>query len=372
MSEPSAYEDGYSALPAEDRRRLAGRMFAEKNYVLAAALFESVGEELSALEEGKLRYSRAHIQQGHVRLVNTAAVLPILFHGYRGETVAGVLGVKFGDSASATVDQLVQVVYQPSFDPEAVLSLVLDDDRTVLSITAASVSLWRSAYLAWDPDFANSLPAERLPEALVVHQEQVVVRAEDAVELWRKIGAISVDGAERQARALDGLRVAGCFRDGRRHDFNVHVASGGPGVQLARLLFEAAWERARLPGSVAALENLFGYLRGSGLPVKVQPGSPCILRIFGRLGWSPDAADAIREELSAIPADEPLIVDLSNFRSMGTYFHPFFAPLVQRSGPTAWIRSPGADDHLCAMSVSPACIFDTMPDALAHIRAARR
>ncbi|WP_437299004.1 hypothetical protein [Sorangium sp. So ce426] len=94
MSESSAYKEGYSALPAEDRRRLAGRMFAEKNYVLAAALFESVGEELSALEEGKLRYSRAHMQQGHVRLVNTSAVLPILFHGYRGETVAGVLGVK--------------------------------------------------------------------------------------------------------------------------------------------------------------------------------------------------------------------------------------------------------------------------------------
>jgi hypothetical protein len=150
-----ACKDGYSALPAEDRRRLPGRMFAEKNYVLAAALFESVGEELSALGDSKLRYSRAHMHEGQVRLVNTASVLPILFRGYRGKTVADVLGVSFGDSASAAVDQLVQVVYQPSFDPEAALSLVRDDDQTVLSITAASVSLWRSAYLAWDPDFAN-------------------------------------------------------------------------------------------------------------------------------------------------------------------------------------------------------------------------
>lgn len=368
MSEPFSYRDGYSVLPAEDRRRLATRMFTEKNYALAAALFESVGEGLSALEEGKLRYARAHTHQGNARFVNTAAVLPILFHGYRAETVAEVLGVP----VSAAADKLVQVVYQPSFDPEAVLSLVLDDDRTVLSIAAASVSLWHSAYLAWDPDFASHLPADRLPEALAVHREQVVVPAEEAVALWGRLGAISVDGAERNAQALDGMRVAGCFRDGRRHDFNVHVASGGPGVELARLLFEAASKRARLPGSETALENLFGYFPGSGLPVKVRSGPPRTLRIFGRLGWSPDAADALHEVLSAVSADEPLIVDLSNLRSMGAFFYSIFARLVQRSGPTAWIRSRWADDHLRAMAVDPACVFDTLSDALAHISSAQR
>lgn len=54
----------------------------------------------------------------------------------------------------------------------------------------------------------------------------------------------------------------------RRRLANVHAAGGGPGVELARLLVEAASERARLPGSEAALENLFGYFPGSGLPVK--------------------------------------------------------------------------------------------------------
>lgn len=79
MAEPLPYKDGCSALPAEDRRRVAGRMFAEKIYVVVAALFESVGQEPSALESGEPRCSRAHMLRGYVRFANTAAVLPFLF-----------------------------------------------------------------------------------------------------------------------------------------------------------------------------------------------------------------------------------------------------------------------------------------------------
>ena len=304
--------------------------------------------------------------------VNTAAVLPILFRGYRGETVADVLGVKLGDSVSPAADRFVQVVYLPSFDPEVTLSLALDGDRTTLSVASANISLWGAACLAWDPDRARGPAGECLPDTITIHQEQIVVPAAEAGEIWSRIGAISVNEASRGDIAVDGMNVEGSLRDGRKYDFKSHVAFGGPGVELAKLLVDVASERARLPASQTTLENLFGYFAGSGLPVKVQPGPPRILRFFGRLGWDDHTADALRALLSAVPADEPLIVDFSNFRSMGALFYPLFRPLVQRSGSSAWIRSSAADPCFVAMSVQPASIFDTMSEALSHLRRTKR
>lgn len=368
MRKPSLYKDrGYSDLAAKDLGALAERMFAVKNYALAVAAFEMAGATLTPIEAKKLSYARAHINQGDPRFSTTAAILPILQYGYCGATIADVLDV---EPANGTAEKALQVIYRPSFDPEAILSLTLVGGQTTLSFDVASCNLWGAATLARDPEYARKLPLERLPLGLSVHRERIAFEHEDAASLWGRIAEVSLDVEAREARALDGMRVEVCLRDGRAFDSDVHVYSGGPGVELSKILIQIASERSQTPESVAALENLVGYFPDSGLPVKVRRGTPTVVRIFGRLGSSDNDVQVLREILSGISADELLVVDLSNFRSMGQAFYPEFALLVQRPGPTAWVRSSSADKYLRELPLNSASVFETLAAAQLYVRAA--
>lgn len=257
--------NGYSTLSDEHLRRLASRMFQAKNYVLAAALFEAVGEPLSTVESAKLRYARTHTQQGDDRFASTAAMLPILARGYRAPTVAEVLGVEIGDAAAVRAQRLAQVVYLPSFHPEVILSLACKDGRTLLSMDAANVNLWERACLTWDLDQALERPSDRRPPVLAVHREEIAIAAREADHLWRRIATIPLGAPEREMAPADGMRVEGYFRDGRLHDFNVHLSCGGPGAELAWVLFEAASGRVHTREGAKALGDLVSYFSGSGL-----------------------------------------------------------------------------------------------------------
>jgi hypothetical protein len=88
-----------------------------------------------------------------------------------------------------------------------------------------------------------------------------------------------------------------------------------------------------------------------------------VLRIFGQL--SNDDLRTLGASLEQVPEGVPLLLDFSNFDSMGTVLYETFREFLRRSGPTvAWAIGEGARRHLEAIGVPVGAIFATREGAL--------
>lgn len=82
-----------------------------------------------------------------------------------------------------------------------------------------------------------------------------------------------------------------------------------------------------------SLEQYFDY----GLPCKIISQNPYEIRIYGIL--SIDESYYLNNFIKSLPHDKPILIDMTNFQSMGTIFYPLFKNLTERNKNVLWATS---------------------------------
>lgn len=224
------------------------------------------------------------------------------------------------------------------------------------------------------------------------HEEGFILvsfgKARDSISIVREKGTETVDiPTERGVRfieevtALDPLSIPDerdIGLDGIRLECFSHLEAGtrkfttwSPNSQryprqygFVQAVYQLAMDLAREPATVEFLEQLFGYL-SAGLPLKVFEETPRRFRLFGRL--SSYEGPPLEELFASIPPDEPVLMDLTGFESMGTILHPLFARFHARPGRTAWWVNTPASRHLTEAGIPAACLHTDRESALAAL-----
>jgi hypothetical protein len=80
------------------------------------------------------------------------------------------------------------------------------------------------------------------------------------------------------------------------------------------------------------LEQYFDF----GFPIKQVAHNPLKYRIYGALSVDDATTRKLNDFIDSVPADESIIIDMSNFQSMGTTFYPNFQRLLKRNHHIEW------------------------------------
>lgn len=91
---------------------------------------------------------------------------------------------------------------------------------------------------------------------------------------------------------------------------------------------------------VEQLEQYFDY----GAPIKKTGKNE--YRIYGALSYFDHITKAINSLVDEIPADEPVLIDMSNFEGMGTIYYPHFKKLLARNNQVKWIVNDSSREQL--------------------------
>jgi hypothetical protein len=98
------------------------------------------------------------------------------------------------------------------------------------------------------------------------------------------------------------------------------------------------------------IEQLSQYIDSGPIPVKVIGGEPFRVRFYGSLTSDHDMA--LKELIERLPADKQIVIDMTNFNSMGTLLYPRFRDLNSRNQDIKWIASGKAKQQLLAIGVN--------------------
>lgn len=99
---------------------------------------------------------------------------------------------------------------------------------------------------------------------------------------------------------------------------------------------------------VESLEQYFDF----GLPCRVTSTEPFEVRIYGGLSLGDD--EALNTFLRGLPADKPLLIDMTNFNGMGTRFYPLFHHLLKRNPNVVWVAYPKAHGFMQLLEIGVA------------------
>jgi hypothetical protein len=110
-----------------------------------------------------------------------------------------------------------------------------------------------------------------------------------------------------------------------------------------------------------SLEQYFDF----GLPCKITSTDPFEVRIYGML--SSDEEQALTKFIHQLPNDRHVLIDMSNFRGMGTMFYPLFKNLLTRNPRIVWVASKWSRKQLQEIGVPDARITRTTADGRALI-----
>lgn len=245
--------------------------------------------------------------------------------------------------------RLAEILFLPSFHPEALLRIVEDPSGTILHLSTFSSSLWHFA----------SDPVDR-----PVKMEETVRLAEDrATIFWEAMDTLE-PGSIGDSRILgvDGIQTY--CRWGRECiNASFEAWSPKPDSEQGRFIwpsYQLAWETLQSRFGVERLEHLHGYL-GLGLPIREIPGRVRCVRIFGSLAASREVE--LRAYFDSIPEGEPLVIDMTNFAGMGTLLYPTFVEIAS-SRTIAWAVRSSVRRHLTAMKLPHPDLFDTLESAV--------
>lgn len=263
-----------------------------------------------------------------------------------------------------------QVLFQPAFHRESLLTVDLADDSFV-HLRVFEASAW--AALAGSADVRNAIAAADLADFVALNlpahtDARAGLTPARAEQLRRDL-----------ARDLPGLSAP----DDRRGTDGVglYVAVTTPGAPPQRLeswspdadipahayfatLHRLASETLLGDAAQTCLEQLFGYL-DLGLPLRDHGGAPRRLQIFSRLSSTYEKGLA---DLFAGPAeDEPVVVDMRNFEGMGTLLYPLFRRFSRRPGPVTWVVSRIGRRQLREAQVPETQLHHDLADAVLHL-----
>ena len=276
------------------------------------------------------------------------------------------LGISDFDGGADDGRHAARVLFAPSFHAEVCITA---SDRSsphvVLVTTQASRWLWDiyerdSRDGAWPPQKPAPMRPERWKE-----------RADVAAERWQAFWAelASTDPlalTDTDAHGLDGMTVRAEYHDGSalggfRHWFDGQHDRHG---RFVMAVFRLAGDLLTDERSVRAMEQLHAYLR-LGLPLKDLPGPPRTFRLFGPLSSGHERP--LQQAFDRLHPDEPVLMDLSNFESMGGILMPIFQAFIARPGPTAWWGSSRHRQTMVFLGATATWVFETREAAVAAL-----
>ncbi|RZK35398.1 MAG: hypothetical protein EOO61_11965 [Hymenobacter sp.] len=240
--------------------------------------------------------------------------------------------------------------YYPSFMPSCIITIVARD------------SINRIHLRAYDDHRATPI---------TILDDSVSLSPADLTFFFAKLDSVSVLklGTSDYPPGLDGITVYNTISQGStQHKFKFWSPRKHSAPQehklveavlgLSRRKFTALKEQEYFE----SLEQYFDF----GLPCKITSTDPFEVRIYGSL--SLDEEQSLTKFIHQLPADRPILIDMSNFRGMGTIFYPLFRTLLTRNPRIVWVTSKGSRDQLQEMGVPAARMAMSTVDGRALIQ----
>jgi hypothetical protein len=166
--------------------------------------------------------------------------------------------------------------------------------------------------------------------------------------------ALAIEQSNEPSIGLDGIQVQGNFKEAASPQVNFSFWSPN---------------KARQPKDFAVVDSIFSLLESTapsclfnayleqlaiyfsfGTPVRRSAGPPLTLRIYGSL--TIDHVQDFDQIVDSLPANAPLLVDMTNFNGMGTLLYPSFRRLLARTPAVKWKVSPSASRQLQEVGVA--------------------
>lgn len=135
---------------------------------------------------------------------------------------------------------------------------------------------------------------------------------------------------------LDGIDVNNtCYKDSIKNTFYFWSPNKGSKehkiveavVGLSRQKFTAMIYQEYFE----SLEQYFDF----GLPCKKINDSPHEVRIYGILSLNEEKE--LNKFINELPANRPILIDMTNFEGMGTMYYPLFKSLIDRNPKIVWV-----------------------------------
>lgn len=168
--------------------------------------------------------------------------------------------------------------------------------------------------------------------------------------------ALAIEQRNEPSIGLDGIQVQGNFKEAASPQVNFSFWSPA---------------KARQPRDFAVVDSIFSLLEltvpsclfnayleqlaiyfSFGTPVRRIAGPPLTLRIYGSLTM--DHVQEFDQIVDSLPANAPLLIDMTNSNGMGTLLYPSFRRLLGRTPVVKWKVSPSASRQLQEVGVAAA------------------
>lgn len=247
----------------------------------------------------------------------------------------------------AEMPRIAEVLFHPSFQPETLLRVVADSDRTIMELTSAESILARG------------------------FTYKSVVAPNCAAQFWTKLDAMLLAPFNtEEVFGLDGILIkVNCRTAAGSANFEVwSPKSTTHAGRLIDLIYDIAWEASSAASAIECLENLHGYLSDE-LPARIIDGPVTRLRLFGCL--TTHHQGALRQLFVGLLHKGTLLIDMTNFEGMGTALYSAFMGFVTLHPHLAFAASPSSRRQLEDMGISPGLIFDRVEDALGFLKTSR-
>jgi hypothetical protein len=228
---------------------------------------------------------------------------------------------------------------------------------TALRLSTFTSSLWLSLYS----------PTRALPER---REEAAQIAPERAARFWSSLEDVKPERLRNVPRlGLDRMILCASYRRGEHPSFTAWGPTPAPEAligKFVRPIYDLAWDVVKEQLGIERLEQLHAYLQ-IGLPARIIAGEGPVkcLRIFGRLAIGEQKA--LRSLFASLPAEAPLVVDLTNLDRMGTLLYPDFVAFASGRPLLAWAVSRHARRQVEAMSLDQPRLFDRTEDAVAWV-----
>ena len=171
--------------------------------------------------------------------------------------------------------------------------------------------------------------------------------------------------ATKESYGLDGITVYNVVSQDSLHNKFKFWSPRKKGAPQEHKLVEAVIGLSRRKFTSLKQQEYFESLEqyfDFGLPCRVTSTEPFEVRIYGNL--SSNEEEALTKFVHDLPADKPMLIDMTNFNGMGTMFYPLFRDLKKRNPDIVWVASPKTYifDQLHEMGIPGSRIDTTITD----------
>jgi hypothetical protein len=255
---------------------------------------------------------------------------------------------RLSSGEGATPSRLADALCLPSFHPEVLLRVSEVTTGTTFRLATFTSSLWYSE---------SGQEPGKVDEAIHVPPER-------AARFWDTIGELNPQTIrDGTTIGVDGMSARASWRQGKVTS-SFEAWSPSPDSRhgkFIRRIYDLGWQVVRERVSIERLEQLHADLR-LGLPARLIEGKVRCLRIFGSLSSSDE--DDLRSFFAALPSGEPMVMDMTNFDSMGALLYPAFLEFASERRSLAWAVSEMARRHVDSMGLVQPQFFERAEDAM--------